>query len=801
MLNSLAGLSGAIVLLLLACWLARDALVAQLAQPLPLQGSFRLTLNVLSKLGQLAVPTLVAFTFAIYALGPITRRRAILLVLLSAAWCVTVTFGPRMGNLGVDSLRELMGANSTEAREFVALFVLTPGYRGRDIALTLLPILAMLALSGALPTMRQHPSFRLLGTALSTLLGLTLAASLAWYVRAQWDDIATSKTFSLEATQLAKLLPPHSDPPINVVLYIGESTSALHQSLMGYPRQTNSPLLPWERDLIVFRDVMSVHSFTREVLMRALTVAGDPMGDQLVADRDLKRANLIELLNQSGVQTHWLSNQSRAGSWDFASQLFGKAATYSRFLNFEVANTTLDERRFDHELLPMLQASLDRAAGRNLFVVHGYAGHHDYCRNIPKQAWMHFDDAQTRVPWEGLFGLMQKRDPQEHRRSVDCYDSAMHYVSDNISKVLGMVSAQAAPTVFFYFADHGEDPLGGTSHDAALPRLAHLAVPLFLYANTAAKSVMADKLSAAQNNAGKPYSIGWMSDTLLDALGIQLPSRQMQSLLSERLQVMPRYALVRQELFRGKSHVSLDTLDPSRRDRSDDVMKLARLNRSLDTASQQRLCVHRNDSLYKFMTSSYIAGCVEVDLSIDVARGTVHAYHPPRADNGLSLRYLLESSGPKLRRVWLDVKNSDPRALALLHEELKHARERHPQLDFIVEVEPGMSVQPALIMRLRELRALGRITTSLYLPAALSDVCGSRADTPDCINALAKIDNALEAGKFEGVSFDTKLLMLARRLSNYERLMRHVWGDVPRPNPRDSEFTTVLVPVETDFDY
>jgi hypothetical protein len=800
-LNWLAGLCAVTVVLLVACWLIRDAVVTYLAQPVPLPGSIRLPLNMLSKLGQLAVPTMVALAFALQALGSLTRRRIVLLVMLGAAWCITVTFGPRMGNLGVDSMRELMGANWSEAQDFLVIFVLTPGYRGRDIALTLLPALAVLALRWSLPSVQGHRGLRMVSVVLSALFAMTLAASLAFYARAQWDDIATADTFSQEAARLVEQLPPRAGQAVNVVLYIGESTSALHQSLMGYQRQTNAPLAPWASDLMVFRDVMSVHSFTREVLMRALSVARDPLYDQLVADRDLKRANLIEVLNRSGVHTHWLSNQSRAGSWDFASQLFGKAAMASQFLNFEVANATFDVRRFDHELLPLLQSSLDQAAGSNLFVLHSYAGHHDYCRNIPQEAWLRFDDAQARIPWEGLFGMMHKRNRQEHLRSIDCYDSAMHYVSDNIAKVLTMVRAQQAPTVFFYFADHGEDPLGGTSHDAALPRLTHLAVPMFLYANPAAQVVLADKLEAARKNLAKPYSLGWMSDTLLDALGFKLPGRPMQSLLSSNLRALPRYALVRQELFRGKSHVSLDVPGSSGRDRSDDVMKLKRLIGSLDAASQERLCVHRNDSLYKFLTISFFAGCVEVDLSIDVALGTIHAYHPPRADNGLAFHVMLDSAGPKLRRVWLDVKNAEPQALVLLRAELVRARKRHPNLEFMVEIQPGLSIQPAQVAALRALRALGQVTTLFYLPQVLTNQCDASADPAACTKALAAIDHALEAGQFEGISFDTSLLTHARRLFHYDRLTRHVWGDVPRPDPRDSEFSTVLIPVETDFDY
>ena len=228
---------------------------------------------------------------------------------------------------------------------------------------------------------------------------------------------------------------------------------------------------------------------------------------------------------------------------------------------------------------------------------------------------------------------------------------------------------------------------------------------------------------------------------------------------------------------------------------------MARLNRSLDAASQDRLCVHRNDSLYKFMTSSFVASCAEVDVSIDVARATVHAYHPPRADNGLPLLDLLGTAGPRLRRVWLDVKNADPRALELLHRVLAQARQRLPRLAFMVEIEPGMSIQPAQVDALRKLRRLGQVTTAFYLPSKLATLCGPASTPGPCATALAAVDLALEAGQFDGLSFDTSLLTYARQLDHYDRLTRHVWGDLPRPNPRDIEFSTVLVPAETDFDY
>ena len=317
---------------LLSAWFARDFFAEWLATPQVGYDALRIPARIILKSGQLASPCLLALAAVLFALGPSKagRRATGWAIAFGLTWLVSVTLGARLGNVGLDSVRELFGANAQEAKDFLHGFVLAPAYAGHEILASILPA-TTLALCQTVPRLRLRPGDGpFVATIITILLVLPVGFALKGLVHGQVVDYRLVREFSLRAKAMAATATTVAEP-VNVVPVIGESTAALHQSLYGYPRPTNAALDRFRDDLVIFRDVIAPHSLTRESLVRLLSVSADALLDQYRPESELKRANLIEMLEARGVPSHWLSNQAITGEWDFASQLYGRKAKQSLF--------------------------------------------------------------------------------------------------------------------------------------------------------------------------------------------------------------------------------------------------------------------------------------------------------------------------------------------------------------------------------------------------------------------------------------------------------------------------------------
>jgi glucan phosphoethanolaminetransferase (alkaline phosphatase superfamily) len=94
--------------------------------------------------------------------------------------------------------------------------------------------------------------------------------------------------------------------PLNVILYIGESTSSLNMGIYGYPRQTTPELSRFQAEndnLLVFHNVFSTHVHTAPSLLEALSVGID-FSEDFFPIKYRKRVSLIDLLNQVNIPSH-----------------------------------------------------------------------------------------------------------------------------------------------------------------------------------------------------------------------------------------------------------------------------------------------------------------------------------------------------------------------------------------------------------------------------------------------------------------------------------------------------------------
>ena len=289
------------------------------------------------------------------------------------------------------------------------------------------------------------------------------------------------------------------DIPLNIIAYIGESTSRLHWSLYGYPRPTTKSLDKYEGkgELIKFENIYSSHSHTSPSLLEALSIDADFVDNlhNIQPIENKRRVSLVDVLIKGGIKTHLYSNQGSSGTWNMASSIIFKNAILKKFSSTKILGNAADidkNKPYDHVFLDdfLLYLKDTPKVQKNFVVFHSYAGHGPYERNIPINYREIIDDYYEGITDSGIFGEAKNIATLEN---LESYDSVMRYISDNLTKVLNVVDTINKPTVLVYFSDHGESVFSGKGHDSSRYTWEMTAVPFLLYFNESAKMILKDK--------------------------------------------------------------------------------------------------------------------------------------------------------------------------------------------------------------------------------------------------------------------------------------------------------------------
>jgi len=228
---------------------------------------------------------------------------------------------------------------------------------------------------------------------------------------------------------------PNNDEATYVVI-IGESTSRWHMQLYGYNRPTNPLLTEIKEELFVFNDVISPHTHTILSLEKALTLSDYKHPDKK------KNASIVQLANQAGFSTYWLSNQRPVGIHESIPTMIGNAAKYKYYVNSD--DTPYDV--YDEKIFPSLDKILQRNLSKKMIFVHLIGTHMSYKRRYPeKYNYFSGDNAKTKFKHEKSLEIVNE------------YDNAVRYNDSIVRAVIEKVKEQNTNSYVLYFSDHGEE--------------------------------------------------------------------------------------------------------------------------------------------------------------------------------------------------------------------------------------------------------------------------------------------------------------------------------------------------------
>jgi len=223
------------------------------------------------------------------------------------------------------------------------------------------------------------------------------------------------------------------------VLVIGESTTRNHLGLYNYYRETSPELEKLKKELVVFNDVISPHSHTIPTLEKVLT-----FGNTKKIENKYE-GSIVQLMNQAGFETFWISNQTPMGMHETFVTTIAKASDYIHFTNLGDKERSISH---DERVLPYLKKALNSKAQKKFIIVHLLGTHTLYENRYPKEYQKFTDNPPS------------KFSSGKVNETINSYDNAVLYNDYVVSEIIKEIKTNTTPdekAMALYFSDHGED--------------------------------------------------------------------------------------------------------------------------------------------------------------------------------------------------------------------------------------------------------------------------------------------------------------------------------------------------------
>ena len=522
----------------------------------------------------------------------------------------------------------------------------------------------------------SRPHFlRALMTGGFVIVGLTLANIAITTLRSAVDNTALYRQASQNFDH--SIGPVTFSNNLKVVVYIGESTSAMNFGIYGYPRATTPQLQRLQGEnpgLLIFDNVMTTFTHTSQSLLETLSIGLDSRQD-VMPIMSRQRLPLVDLLAASHVPTFLLSNQGETGTWNMASRIvFRKAERTYSVESGAAGNADFKiPRPYDLDFFtPRLDTLLRKlpADSPAAIFLHSYAGHgtvDGYVGALPSEFRGKVDDfLSNRLPVQIFGDVVNQPLVTQLTEGAEQYDSAMRYVDFSISEIIAQVSKVDQPVVYLYFADHGESSFTASGHESSRFKLEMGRVPFVMYFNAAARKRYPELFSRYRNlAAGKAIStLAQVPATIIDLLGgrdqalAELPN--LTGVIGTPA-VGPAAAVLVRSTSSGDTFVSLSGSDSittplaqggKLTNAADDATRVY-VARETAALAPTRLCFGNANTLAAAMRGALAADCVGISLArsdSDVFTTSLGQGKPPGPD----LTSILKIAVARKRSLWVD---------------------------------------------------------------------------------------------------------------------------------------------------
>lgn len=293
------------------------------------------------------------------------------------------------------------------------------------------------------------------------------------------------------------------------ILVIGETGRPDRWQLFGAQRAT-TPHLAARQDLLLFKDVVSAASATRESVPLMLTRR--PPENMLAPPVE---ASLLTAYKQAGFKTYWLSTQGAAGAHETPISVLAREADEQHFIN------AVDYRgagALDGDLLPHLKQILARANESKQFIVlHTLGSHMQYGHRYPEG----YAKFQPALAWSDKGDLWRS---SQKELLINTYDNSVLYTDTVLNQAIELLAQTGRIASLVYAADHGE-----TFFDGKCPRGGHgfaaeknYRVPMFIWLSPQWRDARGAAYASLTQNTRQAISTLSIFPSMLGLAGIDI---------------------------------------------------------------------------------------------------------------------------------------------------------------------------------------------------------------------------------------------------------------------------------------
>lgn len=297
----------------------------------------------------------------------------------------------------------------------------------------------------------------------------------------------------------------------NIIIIIGESASRDHHSIYGYPLPTTPALDAMRDSLLIFNDAIGSSACTYSNMACILSF----MKDNSITDNVLEYPTFVDVFNHAGYKTFWLSNQERTGYMSNISGIMTHNAAVIKYVGAECSEDALQFRYDDRLIAPFRQALSDTAHAKLIFL-HLMGSHTSYRSRFPVER-RHFNASEEMAAHPTRTWLTRRT-----ATILADYDNSIRFTDSIVAKVIESASTDPAPSIVFYFSDHGKNVYD--EGDYIERSMAYTRVPMIIYANSVYRTAQPEYFRQIMTARTQPistaniiYSVMTLSGTKYDA--------------------------------------------------------------------------------------------------------------------------------------------------------------------------------------------------------------------------------------------------------------------------------------------
>ena len=324
-------------------------------------------------------------------------------------------------------------------------------------------------------------------------VGYNLYLAMSEYYKTN-NYITTSEGFLYHAQHCQT-----SDAREIYVLVIGETSRAANWQLYGYNRATN-PLLSQRKDITIFRQITTQSNTTHKSVPMILSSVHTSQHDELY-----KRTGLIELFNEAGFTTYFISTQQP------------QAAMIDHLANDANVVIYTQAPYHDGQLVETMQNELaDSRSSKILFVLHSYGSHYSYHQRYPREYAYFLPDDDVAISRENIEMIR------------NAYDNSIRYTDYVLNEIISLLETQPNTcSAMLYCADHGEDLFDTKEerflHSSPTATYYQLHIASIAWFSPLYRELFAGKVEGACANENAPVTTYSVFHTMADVASIDSP--------------------------------------------------------------------------------------------------------------------------------------------------------------------------------------------------------------------------------------------------------------------------------------